>query len=75
MRLLPPAHRPFLRDAWFDYSVTRALRKWKADVFVSTDGMLTKDDGPRLAVFHGLNFMHHPEWMPAQEARYYRVVS
>ena len=36
MRLLPPARRPFLYDAWFDYSVTRALRRWKADVFVST---------------------------------------
>ena len=73
MRLLPPARRPFLYDAWFDYSVTRALRKWKADVFVSTDGMLSRRTTvPQLAVFHDLNFMHHPEWMPAQEARYYR---
>jgi glycosyltransferase involved in cell wall biosynthesis len=73
MRLLPPARRPFLYDAWFDYSVTRALRRWKADVFVSTDGMLSRRTAvPQLAVFHDLNFMHHPEWMPAQEARYYR---
>ena len=73
MRLLPPARRPFLYDAWFDYSVTRALRRWKADVFVSTDGMLSRRTAvPQLAVFHDLNFMHHPEWMPAREARYYR---
>ena len=69
----PPARRPFLYDAWFDYSVTRALRRWKADVFVSTDGMLSRRTAvPQLAVFHDLNYMHHPEWMPAQEARYYR---
>lgn len=73
MRLLPPARRPFLYDAWFDYSVTRALQKWNADVFVSTDGMLSRRTTvPQLAVFHDLNFMHHPEWMPAREARYYR---
>ena len=73
MRLLPPARRPFLYDAWFDYSVTRAIRKWKADVFVSTDGMLSRRTTvPQLAVFHDLNYMHHPEWMPAREARYYR---
>ena len=74
MRLLPPARRPFLYDAWFDYSVTRALRRWKADVFVSTDGMLSRRTAvPQLAVFHDLNFMHHPEWMPARETRYYRT--
>lgn len=73
MRLLPPARRPFLYDAWFDYSVTRALQKWNADVFVSTDGMLSRRTTvPQLAVFHDLNYMHHPEWMPVREARYYR---
>ncbi|MBO73733.1 MAG: glycosyltransferase [Flavobacteriales bacterium] len=73
MRLFPPARRPFLYDVWFDFSVTRALSRWKADVFVSTDGMLSRRTTvPQLAVFHDLNFMHHPEWMPEREARYYR---
>ena len=69
----PPARRPFLYDWWFDYGVTRALRRWDADVFVSTDGFLSRrSDVPQLAVMHDLNFMHHPEWMPAREAQYYR---
>ena len=73
IRLYPPARRPFLYDMWFDYSVTRALRRWKADVFVSTDGMLSRRTKvPQVAVFHDLNFMHQPHWMPKQEARYYR---
>lgn len=71
-RIYPPARRPFLYDAWFDYGVARALRQWEADAFVSTDGMLSRRTRvPQLAVMHDLNFMHHPEWMPAREARYY----
>jgi len=73
VRLLPPARRPFLYDAWFDYSVTRQLKRWSADVFLSTDGMLSRrTQVPQIPVFHDFNFMHHPEWMPAREARYYR---
>ena len=73
VRLLPPARRPFLYDAWFDYAVTRQLKRWKADVFLSTDGMLSRrTQVPQIPVFHDLNFMHHPEWMPTREANYYR---
>ena len=71
--LWPPARRPMLYDWWFDYSVTRAIRRWNADVFVSTDGFLSRRTSiPQLAVMHDLNFMHHPQWMPPREARYYR---
>ena len=74
VRLWPPARRPFLYDWWFDRSVARELNKWRADAFVSTDGMLCRRTSvPQLAVFHDLNFMHHPEWMPSREARYYRT--
>lgn len=73
MRLLPPARRPFLYDFWFDYALTRQLHRWKADVFLSTDGMLSRrTEVPQIPVFHDLNFMHYPEWMPAREAKYYR---
>lgn len=71
--LWPPARRPFLYDWWFDLSIARALRKWDADVFVSTDGLLSRrSEVPQVAVMHDLNFMHHPEWMPDHEAKYYR---
>jgi len=71
--LFPPARRPFLYDAWFDYAVTRQLSRWEADVFLSPDGMLSRrTEVPQIPVFHDLNFMHHPEWMPSREARYYR---
>ena len=74
VRLWPPARRPFLYDWWFDRSVARELKNWRADIFVSTDGMLSRRTSiPQLTVFHDLNFMHHPEWMPAKEAQYYRT--
>lgn len=73
IRLLPPARRPFLYDWWFNQSISRILKSWCADVFVSTDGMLSmRTKVPQIAVMHDLNFMHHPEWMPIREARYYR---
>jgi hypothetical protein len=73
VRLLPPARRPFLYDAWFDYSVARQLKRWKADVFLSPDGMLSRrTQVPQIPVFHDLNFMHHPEWIPAREANLHK---
>lgn len=73
VRLLPPARRPFLYDWWFNRSITRELKSWRADVFISTDGMLSMRTAvPQVSVMHDLNFMHHPEWMPSRESQYYR---
>ena len=35
--LSPPARHPLLFIAWFEWSVTRALARYKADVFLSFD--------------------------------------
>ena len=74
-RLLPPARRPLLMDAWFDVSVARDLRRWGADVFVSMDGYLSRGrvPCPQISVMHDLNFEHHPEWIPAMYGRHYRA--
>jgi glycosyltransferase involved in cell wall biosynthesis len=73
-RLLPPARRPVLVDAWFDVAVPRALQQWGADVFVSMEGYLSRTARvPQVTVIHDLNFEHHPEWVPARWARHYRA--
>lgn len=74
-QLLPPARRPLLMDAWFDFSVARALRRWRADVFVSMDGYLSRGrvPCPQISVMHDLNFEHHPEWIPEMYGRHYRA--
>lgn len=73
-RLWPPARRPFLVDAWMDWAVPWALKRWRADVFVSSDGFISRrTEVPQLAVMHDLNFEHHPEWLPPRDARHYRA--
>ena len=69
--LSPPARHPILFYIWFEWSVYKALKKYRADVFVSPDGYLSlRSKCKSLAVIHDLNFEHHPEDLP-RSARYY----
>ena len=70
--LHPQARHPILFNIWFDYAVTRALKKYKADVFFSPDGMLSlRTNVPQIAVIHDLNFEHYPEDLPSHITKYY----
>ncbi len=69
--LQPPARHPLLFKIWFDYSVTRALKKYNCDAFISPDGYLSlKTKTPQLSVIHDLNFEHHPEDIPKGALNY-----
>ena len=69
--LNPPARHPILFRVWFNYSVKRALKKHKADLFFSPDGYLSLKSGvPQIAVIHDLNFEHHPEDIPVCARNY-----
>lgn len=71
--LQPPARHPLLFKIWFDYSVTRALKKFNCDAFISPDGYLSlKTETPQLAIIHDLNFEHHPEDIPKSALNYLR---
>lgn len=70
--LFPPARLPILWKWWFDISVTRALKKYKADVFFSPDMFLSlKTSIPTLLVVHDLAFLHYPEYIPEKFNRFY----
>jgi glycosyltransferase involved in cell wall biosynthesis len=72
-RVWPPARRPVLVDAWMDGAIPLVLRQWGADAFISTDGFISRRVAiPQLSVMHDLNFEHHPEWLPARDARHYQ---
>ncbi|MDB5196680.1 MAG: glycosyltransferase family 4 protein [Flaviaesturariibacter sp.] len=59
--LSPPARHPLLWKYWYDVKVTLALRKIKADVFVSPDGFASLTTSvPQCVVVHDLGFLHHP---------------
>lgn len=69
----PQARHPWLFYWFFEYSVTRVLKKYKADIFVSPDGYLSlRSQTPSIAVVHDLNFEHFPADLRARDARYYK---
>lgn len=69
--LNPPARHPILFRIWFNYSVKRALKKYKADLFFSPDGFLSlKTNVPQVGVIHDINFEHHPEDIPTSARNY-----
>lgn len=71
--LFPPARHPFLYYWWFEFSVKKALKKYKADIFLSPDGFLSLRSGiPSLAVMHDLNFEHFPGDMRPVLRNYYQ---
>lgn len=68
----PQARHPFLWYLFFEFGVTRALKKYKADLFLSPDGWLSlRTKVPSLAVIHDLNFEAHPAFLPRYIAKYY----
>ncbi len=71
--LFPPARHPILFVWWFEYSIKRALKKYKIDLFYSPDGYLSlKSPVPQVGVIHDLNFEHYPEDIPASPLKYLR---
>ena len=58
----PPARHPVLWKYWYDVKIPLALKKIKADVFVSPDGYCSLTTKlPQCLVVHDLGFLHHPE--------------
>ncbi len=68
----PQARHPILWYLFFEIGVTRALKKYKADIFLSPDGWLSlRTNLPSVAVIHDLNFEAHPAFLPRYVAKYY----
>lgn len=71
--LHPQARHPILYKIWFDYSIPKALKKHKIDLFLSPDGFLsTRTAIPQIPVIHDLNFEHIPEDLPGKDTKYYK---
>ena len=71
--LFPPARHPFLYIAFFEFAVTRYLRKIKADLYLSPDGYLSlRSKVKQIAVFHDLNFEHFPQDFPKIHLWHYK---
>ena len=71
--LFPQARHPFLFIWFFEFSVTKALKKIKPDLFFSPDGYLSlRSDVPQVTHFHDLNFEHFPKDMPKIHLWHYK---
>ncbi len=72
VRLFPPARHPALFYLFFEVALARFLRNLNPDLFVSPDGFLSEGyKGTQLPVFHDLNFMHNPRFLPFLTRKYY----
>lgn len=71
--LFPQARHPLLYRMYFEYSIPKALKQWRAELFFSPDGFLsTRTTIPQIPVIHDINFEHRPEDLPKSYANYYR---
>lgn len=69
----PPARHPLLWKYWFDVKLPLAMKKIKADVFLSLDGFCSLTTGrPQVLVVHDLAFEHRPQDFKPLHAPYYR---
>lgn len=69
----PPTRHPLLYRLWFQYRVPRMLRRHRADLFLSPDGILSlRTSVPQIAVVHDLNFEAYPKDLPPAYSRFYR---
>lgn len=67
----PPARHPVLWYLWFDIQLPRILKKYRADLFLSPDGYLSRRTKvPQLAVIHDINFVHRPKDLPLLASKY-----
>jgi glycosyltransferase involved in cell wall biosynthesis len=72
----PQARHPILFYAWFEWSIPFLLRKYKADLFLSTDGYMSLSTKvPTCLVIHDLAFVHYPEHFVLSHRLYWRHYS
>jgi len=72
----PQARHPLLFYIWFEWRIPYFLRKYKADLFLSPDGLMSlKTKVPGCIVMHDLAFEHYPEHLKKSHEIFYRKYS
>ena len=71
--LAPQARHPFLFYAWFEWSVTWAIKRYKADVFLSLDSFMSLWTPVKSVIMiHDIAYQHFPDQIPWLYLQYYR---
>lgn len=67
----PPARHPLLWKFWYDIRIPAFLRRQRADVFLSPDGLCSlRTKVPQVMVIHDLAFLHFPAFLPKWQQAY-----
>jgi len=67
----PPARHPLLWKLWYDVRIPAFLRRHRADVFLSPDGLCSlMTSVPQVMVIHDLAFLHYPAFLPRWQQAY-----
>src|SRR5438309_5414502 len=62
IKLSPPARHPLLWKFWYEVRVPSILKKLKADIFVSPDGISSlRTKLPQCLVLHDIGIIHYPQ--------------
>lgn len=71
--LFPPARHATLWYWWFEWSIPLALKRYKADMFLSPDGFLSLNTKVKtLMVTHDIAHVHFPEQIPFHGRVFYK---
>jgi glycosyltransferase involved in cell wall biosynthesis len=66
-------HRAIFLKFWFEYVLSKTLKKINADVLISPDGFMSlSTPTPTLIVIHDINFEHYPGFIPPSISKFYR---
>jgi glycosyltransferase involved in cell wall biosynthesis len=69
----PAARHALSFKWWFDVKIASALRKYKADVFVSPDGFCSLTTTlPQVLVVHDVAFLHYPKLIAKHHLWFYK---
>lgn len=70
----PPARHPYLWYLFFDWTIPHYIKKYKADLFLSTDGWVPLRDRTTkvVDVIHDLNFEIYPDFVKESHLWYMR---
>lgn len=69
----PASKQPLLWKYWYDIKIPALLRKYKADVFVSCDGICSlRTKLPQCLIVHDLAFLHYPSFHKKSHLSFYK---
>ncbi len=72
----PQARHPVLFYLWFEWAIPAMLRKYKIDMFLSTDSYMSLSTKvPTCLVIHDLAFEHYPDHFVTSHRLYWRHYS